>query len=56
MNPRMRNDNRLWRTKMKKSVKGSKETIMRKDQIARQTRGREPQKKTRPKWRASFAT
>ena len=38
---------------MKKSVRGSKETIIRKDQIARPIRGREHQKKTCPEWRES---
>ena len=34
-NPRMRNDSGSWRTRMKKNIGGSKETIMRKDRIAR---------------------
>ena len=31
----MRNDSELWRIRMKKSIGGPKETIMKKDQIAR---------------------
>ena len=41
---------------MKKSVGGLKETIMRKDQIARQIGGQEHQKKTRLEWKVSFLT
>ena len=41
---------------MKKSVKGLKKTIMRKDQIARRIGRQERQKKTRPEWKVSFAT
>ena len=39
---------------MKKNAEGSKETIMRKDQIARPIGGQECQKKAHPEWKVSF--
>ena len=41
---------------MKKSFGGSKETIIRKDRIARPIGGQERQKKTRLEWRVSFVS
>ena len=48
MNLRIRNDNGLLKTKMKKNVGGSKKTIVRKNRIARPIGGQEHRKKTHP--------
>ena len=50
------NDSGLLRTRTKKNIEESKETTMRKNQIARSTGGRGRRKKTRLGWRTSSVT